>query len=214
MLLQLLHDLVMPHYCALCLDFIAQPGLCIACQEHLTSVAPVIIDRARLPVFAATAYTGTTAQLIRAKHRRYWGASVRLAHLMGATNTIARLQPSLIVPVPSHWTRQVWRGYNAAAELGMILAEQHGIAYTQLVVRQRKTALQVGLTGKQRQDNVERAFAIADDRLLSLYVGKHILLVDDLMTTGATLVQVARTIRRHSPTTRISAFVAARVVPC
>jgi len=102
----------------------------------------------------------------------------------------------LVVPVPLHPARLRQRRFNQSLLPARMLAKAGGLACTpQVLVRQRETPTQVGLTASQRRLNVRGAFTVSErqHRLLS---GKRALLVDDLMTTGATLASCARTLRR------------------
>ena len=89
----------------------------------------------------------------------------------------------LIVPVPLHWTRLWARGYNQAGWLAQAIALRLGKPYAPLaLVRKRRTPSQNGLSSLGRARNVDGAFAVNGD-----IIGKHILLVDDVYTTGATV---------------------------
>jgi ComF family protein len=90
----------------------------------------------------------------------------------------------VLVPVPLHATRLRERGYNQAALLAREMARRVGLAVDERsLVRQRATASQVDLNVKQRKENVRAAFRCSGNGL----VGKHVLLIDDVCTTGATL---------------------------
>jgi ComF family protein len=90
--------------------------------------------------------------------------------------------PDLLVPVPLHRTRLRSRGYNQSARIAAIAATQLAQPWGNVLVRMRATASQVGLDADDRRDNVAGAFESPHD-LSDL----SILLVDDVVTTGATL---------------------------
>ncbi|MGU9978548.1 ComF family protein [Phreatobacter sp. HK31-P] len=116
-----------------------------------------------------------------------------------------------LVPVPLHWTRLVARRFNQAAELTRHLSQRTGIANeAMLLKRVRRTRHQVGLTRAQRLDNVTGAFRIAEDRK-GWVRGKRVVLVDDVLTTGATIEACCRVFRRAGAA-RIDVLTAARVV--
>lgn len=97
------------------------------------------------------------------------------------------------VAVPLHWSRQFQRGYNPAMEIGTRLARRLGVPFDRhLLSRTRATRLQPGLTTKQRFRNVRRAFAV--DSAYDL-AGASVLLVDDILTTGATCSEIARVLK-------------------
>ena len=103
---------------------------------------------------------------------------------------------ALVVPVPLHRWRLLRRRYNQAALLGQALARAGGVDYRpDVLVRHRRTPPQVGLAGEARHRNVKGAFAIRD-QYLGLVRGARILLVDDVLTTGATLGECARVLVR------------------
>jgi len=100
-----------------------------------------------------------------------------------------KLQPDIVVPVPLSRQRQHSRGYNQAALLARPLAWMLGRAYSCRVVRRvRDTDSQVGLTIEERKINMAEAFSAGKARL----GGKTVLLVDDVLTTGATLDAAAK----------------------
>lgn len=198
----------MPHWCALCDTMIEQIGLCNTCKATQQFIAPYMIDNGRITVVAAAAYRDKVAMLVKAKHTRQWKASLRLSHVMIAADKISALQPDLLVPVPSSLIRQIVRGYNPSYEIALLLSSHYNIAVHALVRRTRHTSFQMGLSRTQRFTNVLGSFQCQEISP----VPQHILLIDDVMTTGATLTAVARAIRAKYPYVRISAYVAARVV--
>ena len=89
----------------------------------------------------------------------------------------------VVVPMPLHWRRRFERGFNQATLLAAQVARRRGIPVLHAVRRVRATTTQTGLTNAKRRDNVRGAFRLARGRSLK---GLRILLVDDVMTTGAT----------------------------
>ena len=103
---------------------------------------------------------------------------------------------SWIVPVPLHYTRLVRRRFNQAALLAKAIAQQTGYAYKPDILRRtRHTRQQVGLTEVERRSNVEGAFQLHLPDRLTLS-GRTIVLIDDVLTTGATLDACCRALRR------------------
>lgn len=116
-----------------------------------------------------------------------------------------------LVPVPLHWTRLVSRRFNQAAELTRHLSALTGVANAPLLLKRvRRTRHQVGLTRTQRLENVTGAFRIAADRK-GWVADKRLVLVDDVLTTGATIEACCRVLRRAGAA-RIDVLTAARVV--
>src|SRR5207248_6755216 len=96
-----------------------------------------------------------------------------------------------IVPVPLYFTRQIRRGYNQADLLARRLASQCEIKLGNVISRIRPTETQTRLSPTKREENVHGAFALIDRDALR---DKHVIIIDDVKTTGATLQAVARAI--------------------
>ena len=95
--------------------------------------------------------------------------------------------PEAIIPVPLHWWRQWWRGFNQAEEIGTALGELTGIPCdTRLLRRIRATPQQTRLSAGQRRRNLRGAFQITPHHY------RHVALLDDVVTTGATAGQLIR----------------------
>jgi len=95
-----------------------------------------------------------------------------------------------LLPVPLHWRRQALRGFNQAAELCGPLGRQTGIRRITNVVRRRPTPYQSGLTASLRRGNLRSAFFIKGEIRAS-----HVLIVDDVITTGETCRELAQLLR-------------------
>lgn len=131
-------------------------------------------------------YGGLIRELIhRFKYRGLTALTPFFAHRM-AENWIRHGTgiPDMVVPIPLHWRRQVLRGYNQAELLAMHISHCLGLPMARVLRRPRAGRRQALLDGRQRHANVQRAFVI---RRRADLAGTHILLVDDVLTTGATL---------------------------
>ncbi len=117
----------------------------------------------------------------------------------------------LVVPVPLHWRRYLTRGYNQAAAIARPLARALELPAANLLRRRRATPPQSRLHRKDRRRNLRRAFAIRRPaaRRTGRCRGRHVLLVDDVVTTGATLEAAARCLRRAGARA-VTALTAAR----
>ena len=170
---------------------------------------PPAYDRAR----AAFLYKGAGRELILAFKMadRSWVAPRLAAWLHRAA---APLLPDadLVVPVPLHRWRLLARRFNQAAVLaGLMAREADALAAPDLLVRTRRTPPQTRLSRAARQRNVRGAFAVRPSRA-HLVAGRSVLLVDDVLTTGATVSACARALRKAGAV-RIDVATLARALP-
>lgn len=118
------------------------------------------------------------------------------------------IRPDCIVPMPLHPARLRERGFNQSAELAKRLAARTGCPLLLHACRRvRDTPPQSALSWKARRSNVHHAFACSVD-----LAGKHVAVVDDVMTSGASLDELAQALRRAGAR-EVSAWVAARTLP-
>ncbi len=113
----------------------------------------------------------------------------------------------LVVPMPLHWTRAWQRGFNQSELLGKIIAKRTGTPLVAAVRRKRRTPAQAGLTNAQRRTNVAGAFVW--NKRFSVK-DRHVLLVDDVLTTGATVSACAAVLKRAGAK-RVTVLTLARV---
>jgi ComF family protein len=120
---------------------------------------------------------------------------------------LRELQFDLVAPVPMFWTRRLRRGHSGPEVGADVLARFLGKSdYPHLLSRRRNTQPQAGLSISARQENVRRAFGV---RRRSRVAGKRVLLVDDVLTTGATCSEAARELKRAGAAF-VTVFVLAR----
>jgi ComF family protein len=118
--------------------------------------------------------------------------------------------PDLLCPVPLGPARLVERGYNQALEIARPLAAALGVPlHPRLALRQADTRAQSGISPHERAENIRGAFAIDDPDLVE---GRHVGIVDDVMTSGSTLEELAATFKRFGAA-RVSNLVFARTPP-
>jgi ComF family protein len=145
------------------------------------------------------AYDGPLRDLVHIlKYQRVKPAASRLGRLLGqAMAGIELPEPALLVPVPLWKGKRRERGFNQAEEIArafLRFANGGGIQLnTALLVRNRETASQTGLTRPQRRANLRGAFSVVQPEKLK---GRSVLLMDDVMTTGATAGECARVLLR------------------
>lgn len=187
------------HRCGIPLpDATAPESVCPACIAH-----PPQFEVMRAPL----AYDDVSKPLIlNMKHgARKDGVRVYANWMAEAAPTAS--QVDLIIPVPLHWTRLWTRGYNQAAWLALAFAKQVDRPYAPLALhRKRRTPSQNGLSASGRARNVEGAFVVGKD-----VVGKTIMMVDDVYTTGATINACAKALLKAGAA-RVDGVALARVV--
>jgi ComF family protein len=163
--------------------------LCAACHDELPW-APRGPAGSRLLAPFVYAFPIDAAIKALKFHRRLEYAPALGALLIEAAGT---LEDGIdgILPVPLHWRRQALRGFNQAAELCRPLARHFRVPLVGNVVRHRSTAYQSGLSAAERRRNLRGAFAVRGP-----VTARHVLVVDDVVTTGATCGQLAATLRK------------------
>jgi ComF family protein len=184
--------------CLRCAMPLATPGTCGACLRRPPPLATV---------HAACVYAFPLDRLLpRFKFHQDLAAGRLLAQLMAeACGALPR--PDALVPIPLHRARLRSRGYNQALELARPLACALSLPVCDaFLVRIRATGPQSELDAAARHRNLRGAFAVRGNTA----VPAHVVLVDDVMTTGATLHAAARTLLRAG-VQRVDAWVCARV---
>lgn len=116
----------------------------------------------------------------------------------------------MIVPVPVHFLRRMRRGYNQVELLAEGLGEICAVPVVRSLYARRAHGTQTGKTPEQRKRNLEGVFSLRNPEELD---GRHILLIDDVCTTGSTLMACARVIGMLAPTCRISVLTLACTMP-
>jgi ComF family protein len=217
-------DLCYPGVCTICQSFCDSPGpLCESCDQsfielHSASAcpkcaAPVAQPGAPCPwclgkglypfanIARLAVYEPPLRELIHAmKYHGRWPLAESLAQRLVAHPPARALldRADCLIPVPLHFRRHWHRGYNQADVLARRLAAYRRIPVLHPVRRIRDTPTQTDLSQKARHENVKNAFRLKRFRTSSI-AGKSLLLIDDVMTTGATLQAVARTLLPAKP---------------
>lgn len=170
---------------------------------------PPAYDRAR----AAVAYTDVARRMVQnLKFRDRTDLAPWMAGWMARVGCELMADCQVVVPVPLHRRRFLMRGFNQAAELARPLAVEGALDFApQALRRRRSTRQQVGLAPAQRQTNVRGAFAVNEAAAIAIK-GRRVLLVDDVLTTGATVSACASTLKRAGAS-GVDVLAFARVVP-
>jgi ComF family protein len=198
---QTLLDLLFPPRCVICRSTDAE-YFCATCQSQIDRILPPLCDRCGRPlrvsvcpycrklplqidgIRAMAFFEGNLRQAI---HALKYGHRPELARVLGSllSNYLSAhpIPADIIVPVPLHATRERSRGYNQSLLLAQTLSAQTNLTVCHdALTRVRATRSQVELDAAERHINVQDAFA-ADPRVC----GMHVLLIDDVCTTGATM---------------------------
>lgn len=230
-------DMILPPLCSGCKNPVGAVGtLCPTCWQGLTFIAtphcaccglPFDIlsdssamdtmlcdaclaqrpafDRARAPLVYDEA---SRALILRFKHGDALHLSRLFAPLLAGAGAALLARADALVPVPLS-RRRLWkRRYNQSAELARQLSQQTSIpSLLHMLRRVRATPSQGGLTQAERRKNVKGAFAVADPAQIA---GKTIVLIDDVMTSGATVNEAAKTLK-DAGAARVDVLAIARV---
>jgi ComF family protein len=149
--------------------------------------------------------------VIRMKHAHEEMLTVNVGRLLAVRvlENPSYANADLVIPVPTHWLRRLSRGYNVAEILGQSISRLTGIPRCDRMLKAtRRTQKQGTLRGAARARNVRGAFAV---RLPDKLQGASILLIDDVVTTGSTLNEIARECRQQGAA-QISCVVVARAL--
>jgi ComF family protein len=143
-------------------------------------------------------------------HRRWPLAEILADRLMNHENVKALLSETKdhhtrLVAVPLYQWRQVSRGYNQSEVIARHLGKRCKIKLAHPITRLRHTETQTHLSRTKRVENLKDAFALTNPRCIK---GKHVVVVDDVMTTGATLQAVGRVLKEAEPASLCAIVVA------
>jgi ComF family protein len=232
----LLLDQFYPPLCLACDQPVAQAdALCAGCFKRLRPITAPLCPRLGLPFEVSLGPEALSAEAIadpppfeRARSaviysevaravvsRLKYGDRPELARFCARLMAQAGHElwgiDAVLVPVPLHRTRQFSRRYNQSAELARALSRLTGIPVDPLLVSRRKnTRQQVGLSGDARKRNVAGAF-VAHTEASARLRGRRAIIVDDVITTGATVKAVTRALKSGGATA-IDVISFARVV--
>jgi ComF family protein len=235
-LLRGLADLVLPPVCMACRAAVDEPGcLCAGCWSRIDFIAPPICDRLGTPLAyefddgtvsaaaladppaygrarAVAAFGDVARDLIHAlKYGDRLDIAPPLARMMARAGADILEGAGALVPVPLHGLRLWRRRFNQSALLARGVGAASGVPVrTDWLVRQKATLPQVGLDRTARAANVAGAFAVPQVARAELR-GRRVVLVDDVLTTGATLDACVKALTRAGAS-EVDVLVFARVV--
>ena len=189
------------HRCYCCAEIfespITSPRLCGHCISR-----PPIFDETHAPFIhqSIIRYLITTLKF----NRQYKNARLLASLLVSHINKTAEM-PDLIIPVPLHKQRFHERGFNQSLEIALILSKQLNVPLNNTsCIRHRNTPHQINLHAKQRKNNIKNAF-----KIISPITADHVVILDDVMTTGSTVNELAKVLKKAG-VTRVDVWVCAR----
>ena len=213
-------DLALPPLCAACREPVEGKGLCPACWSKLSFITRPYCERLGIPfvydpgpgilsmeaIAAPPAYHRARAavrfdEISRALvHALKYGDRLDLAPMMGRwiANAGGELlaEADALVPVPLHWRRLWARRFNQSAMLAATISKESRVPIaTAALKRVRATAQQVGLSRTERAANIQGAFRVPEEGKAAV-AGRRLVLVDDVLTSGATVEGCARALLR------------------
>ena len=228
-------DVALPPLCPACRDLVTDTGLCPACWSKLGFISAPYCPRLGIPFAydpgpgilsmqaiadppafqrarAAVRYDEVARALV---HAYKYGDRLDLGPMIGGWMARAgrelTAEADALVPVPLHWRRLWTRRFNQSAALAEAIARESGIAVAQSALRRvNATQQQVGLSRAERATNVQRAFRVASDAKAEV-AGRRLILIDDVLTSGATADACARALLRAGAA-QVDVLVFARVV--
>lgn len=219
-------DLLVPRVCRRCEKPLAdwEDFLCEECEGTLAFVTlegdrdPIMMRRFPTdidPVRAASLYIYAPETTISSvvqdfKYRHCNRLAEHCGEILGNSLPPAVFNDvDFLTPLPMHWFKQLKRGYNQAELLTRGVGRATGIPILKCVKAVRSHATQTSKTEEQRKSNLMGVFRRCGDEILN---GRHIMIVDDICTTGSTLTFAARALRADTPNVRISFLTFARTL--
>jgi ComF family protein len=228
-------DIALPTLCVSCREPVHGEGVCATCWAQLSFIAPPYCPRLGIPFVydpgpellsmeaianppayqrarAAVRFDEVARTLV---HALKYQDRTDLAPAMGGWMARAGREllegADMLVPVPLHWRRGWSRRYNQSGALARAIARQSRVPLrSDVLQRLRATEQQVGLSRPQRASNVQGAFGVSADRRPDVQ-GKRVILVDDVLTSGATVDACARALLR-AKAKQVDVLVFGRVV--
>jgi ComF family protein len=228
-------DVALPTLCVACREPVAGEGVCANCWSKLSFIAKPFCPRLGIPFVydpgpellsmeaiasppayqrarAAVRYDEIAKTLVHTlKYQDRTDLAPTMGRWMARAGSELLAEADALVPVPLHWRRAWHRRYNQSGALAAVIGRQSGVKLkAELLQRSRATEQQVGLSRAQRASNVQGAFRVPSARQAEVS-GARIVLIDDVLTSGATVDACARALLR-AKAAQVDVLVFARVV--
>ena len=228
-------DIALPTQCVACREPVAGDGVCAACWSQLSFIAPPFCQRLGIPFVydpgqdilsmqaittppayhrarAAVRYDEVARTLVHhLKYQDRTDLAPTMGRWMARAGRELLVEADVMVPVPLHWRRAFSRRFNQSGALAQAISRASGVPVAADALRRiRPTEHQIGLSRAQRATNVQGAFRVPPERRHQIQ-GRRIILIDDVLTSGATSDACARALLR-AKATQVDLLVFARVV--
>jgi len=228
-------DVALPTLCAACREPVAGEGVCARCWSQLSFIAPPYCPRLGIPFVydpgpgilsmqaiadppafqrarAAVRYDDVAKALVHAlKYQDRTDLAPVMGRWMARAGGELLADADVLVPVPLHWRRAWGRRFNQSGALAAVIARHSGVGVAgDLLRRVRPTLQQIGLSRTERAANVQGAFQVPPDKTAAVQ-GRRVILIDDVLTSGATLDACARALLR-AKAAQVDVLAFARVV--
>ncbi|MCA6118904.1 ComF family protein [Bradyrhizobium sp. WSM 1738] len=228
-------DIALPTQCVSCREPVDGEGVCASCWARLSFIAPPYCPRLGIPFVydpgpellsmeaiasppayqrarAAVRYDDVARTLVHSlKYQDRTDLAPAMGRWMARAGKELLEEADVLVPVPLHWRRGWSRRYNQSGALARVISRQSGVKLAAEALRRiRSTEQQIGLSRPQRAANVQGAFKVAPERSHDI-AGRRVIVVDDVLTSGATADACARALLR-AKAAQVDVLVFARVV--
>jgi len=228
-------DVALPTLCVACREPVDGEGVCAQCWSKLSFIARPFCPRLGIPFVydpgpellsmeaiasppayararAAVRYDDVAKTLVHAlKYQDRTDLAPAMGRWMARAGEELLNEADWLIPVPLHWRRAWHRRYNQSGALARAIERQSGVKVRgELLRRVRATEQQVGLSRPQRASNVQGAFKVSADRQSEVQ-GRRVVLIDDVLTSGATVDACARALL-GAKAAAVDVLVFARVV--
>src|SRR4051812_31301617 len=228
-------DIALPTLCVSCREPVDGEGVCAACWARLSFIERPYCPRLGIPFVydpgpdmlsmeaiasppayqrarAAVRYDDVARTLVHAlKYQDRTDLAPAMGRWMARAGAELLSEADILVPVPLHWRRGWSRRYNQSGALARVIERHSGVPVAADALRRiRPTQQQIGLSRSQRASNVQGAFKVAEDGKAQIQ-GRRVVLIDDVLTSGATSDACARALLR-AKAAQVDVLVFARVV--
>lgn len=194
-----LKDLLFPKKCIFCNRILLkeEKHICSRCEQDISLTRPTIKRKGAFfdIAYGFLLYSGKVRQAI---HRYKYYGKIHYAEFFAESMTVCYGReesslPDIITATPSQRARRAKRGFDHAFLLAEGVGKRLGVSAQRLLKKTRNTSAMYGLTPEQRRANVRGSIALSCDE--ANLRGKHILLIDDILTTGSTASECARVLK-------------------